>query len=175
MKYSVAISEGLNQALSEHLIREDEQEDLCFALYAPSKGNTRFTGLISQLIFPLEGERLVHGNVSFLAAYFDRVTKLALQTDLGICFMHSHPYPGWQGMSYDDVQAEKMLAPRVKAITGLPLLGMTIGSDSTWSARFWRKEAPRLYKRKWCESVRIVGESLNIYFNDRLVPPSICR
>ena len=45
----------------------------------------------------------------------------------------------WQNMSYDDYMAEEMLAPRVKAISNLPLIGMTIGNNGDWSARFWIK------------------------------------
>lgn len=170
MIYSAAISEAGNTILAKHLIRDDKQEDLCFALYSPSTGNSRFSGLIKEIIIPKNNERNVHGNVSFNSNYFDRVTKLALESGLGICFMHSHPFPGWQRMSEDDVKAEKMLAPRVKAITGLPLLGMTIGSDETWSARFWIKSKPKTYERFWCHSVRIVGKGFNIHYCGELVP-----
>ena len=30
-----------------------------------------------------------------------------METNSGIAFMHSHPVPGWQDMSYDDIAAEK--------------------------------------------------------------------
>jgi hypothetical protein len=64
----------------------------------------------------------------------------------------------------------KLLAPRVKAITGLPVVGMTIGSDGTWSARFWEKTASKTYDIKWCESVRVVGYGLKIHYNQNLKP-----
>lgn len=171
MRYSAALTEEANQSLISHLVRKDGQEDLCFAFYAPSTGQQRFTGLIKEIISPVEGERNVHGNVSFNPEYFDRVVSLALKRNLGICFMHSHPAKGWQSMSYDDIQVEKLLSPRVKAITGLPLLGMTVGRDGTWSARFWTKTAPRQYERFWCESVRVVGKKLDIHFCDQILPP----
>lgn len=172
MKYSVALSEGINTVITNHLLRKDGQEDLCFALYAPGTGHQRYTGLIQYVILPNPGDRNVHGNVSFNSDYLDRVTQLALKKELGICFMHSHPGPGWQGMSQDDVNAEKMLAPRIKAITGLPLLGLTVGTDKTWSARFWIKTKPHHYKRHWCESVRTVGKGFRIDYANHLYPTS---
>lgn len=173
MNYSVAITEELNRVLCEHLIREDGQEDLCFAYYKPSTGKNRKTAVINDILLPCKGDRNLHGNVSFNAEYFDKVTSFALANDLGICFIHSHPGPGWQGMSKDDILAEKMLAPRVKAVTNLPLVGMTIGNDSTWSARFWIKQAPKTYNRNWCESVRITGKGLRSYYCDQLLKKPI--
>jgi hypothetical protein len=87
--------------------------------------------------------------------------------------MHSHPSFGWQGMSQDDVNAETMLAPRVKAITNLPLLGMTLSQDELWSARFWIKVAPKTYKREFCNKVRVVGKGLKVSFYDKLYPKII--
>jgi len=96
--------------------------------------------------------------------------SLALKHQAGLAFLHSHPAPGWQGMSRDDISAEEMLASRAKAATGLPLLGLTLGTDGAWSARFWNKVAPRTYQRNWCSTVRVVGESFRITYNDLLVP-----
>lgn len=172
MKYSITMTESVNRIFFEHLIREDGQEDLCFAFYKLSTGKSRQTGVINEVILPEFDDRNVHGNVSFNSVYFDKVTSYALANNLGICFIHSHPYPGWQGMSFDDIEAEKMLAPRVKAVTGLPLIGMTIGTDNYWSARFWIKEAPNTYERYWCESVRVVGKSLKSYFCNKILPES---
>jgi hypothetical protein len=170
MKYSVVIPENLQEQLRRHLIRRDGQEDLCFALYNPSEGRTRYTAAIKEVILPLPGERQVHGNVSFNSEYYDRVCSLALEKGCGICFLHSHPGPGWQGMSRDDIEAEKMLAPRVKATTGISLLGMTTGNDETWSARFWIKKAPSTYERKWCATVRVVGKGFKIHFHEQQMP-----
>ncbi len=166
MKYSVVIPESLQELLKNHLIRRDGQEDLCFALYNPSEGSTRYSAIIKEIVFPKEGERQVHGNTSFNPEYYDRVCGLALEKRCGICFMHSHPAPGWQGMSRDDIKAESMLAPRVKTTTDLPLLGMTIGNDETWSARFWIKKAPSDYERKWCATVRVVGKGFKVDFQE---------
>jgi ThiF family len=171
MTYSAAIPESLNTALRNHLIREDGQEDLCFALWNPSKGTTRTTALISALLLPRNGDRLVHGNASFLSAYFERAIEEALREGRGIAFLHSHPADGWQDMSDDDIAAEMGLAPRVLAATQLPLVGLTLGRDGTWSARFWEKGASGTYRRAWCENVRSVGLRLGVSFADTILPP----
>ena len=152
----------------------DGQEDLCFATYNSSTGMSRFTGLISSIILPEDDERMVHGNVSFKAKYFERAIRVARSRKEGLVFLHSHPIPGWQDMSYDDVIAEERMAPASKAATGYPLLGMTIGTDQAWSARFWIKSkfAKRKYEKKWCESVRVLGDKLSLTFNDDILIPS---
>jgi len=171
MTYSVAIPEQLNEDLCKHLVRKDGQEDLCFALWNPSYGKVRTTALIQKVLVPRNGERLVHGNASFLSPYFERAIEEALRENCGIVFLHSHPGPGWQDMSNDDIAAELGLAPKVFAATELPLVGLTLGSDGTWSARFWEKQSPTTYVRRWCESVRSVGLQLRTSFADILIPP----
>jgi len=173
-KYSVVLSDEKHQRLFDHLIRDDEQEDLCFATYIPSEGSERIGGIISQIILPEFGEREVHGNVSFLPQYFERVMRIATERKEGIVFIHSHPAPGWQSMSHDDIVAETRMAPTVMGITDLPLLGLTLGTDGAWSARYWTKNLlkKRKYDRKWCESVRVVGKSIVTTFNDYIIPPN---
>lgn len=160
-----------NEQLVRHLVRPDRQEDLCFVLFNTSTGSKRSTAIIREVIFPQDGDRIIHGNVSFTAAYFDRVIKIALEKGCGIGFIHSHPANGWQGMSKDDIDAETMLAPRVKAVTGLPLVGMTLSLDNVWSARWWIKGAPKKYVRKDCMQVRVIGKALKLSYYDRLYPP----
>lgn len=170
MNFSVGITEEHNEVLKKHLIREDGQEDLCFALYNSSNGKSRSTAVIKEIILPNDGDRIVHGNVSFTSQYYDRVSSIALQKGCGICFIHSHPSLGWQSMSSDDILAENMLAPRVKGITGWPLLGMTFSEDFIWSARFWIKDGPKIYNRYYCAQVRVVGKQLQMSYNDKLYP-----
>ncbi len=170
MKYSVALTEDIHKAASRHLIRLDRQEDLCFALWFPSQGHTRKTALIWKLILPDTGNRKVHGNASFTGQYFERAIGEAVKAGAGLALMHSHPGTGWQGMSLDDINAERNHAASTKGATGLPIIGLTIGSDGAWSARFWEKTKPRTYERFWCESVRVVGDALNITFMDELMP-----
>ena len=155
-----------HRTLADHLIRPDGQEDLCFATYCPSQGSNRFSGIISEVIKPFPSERKVHGNVSFSATYFERALMIATRRKEGLAFLHSHPFSGWQSMSPDDIRAEKRLSIGAMSATGLPLLGMTIGSDQTWSARFWGKHPSkrRTYQRHICTSVRVVGENLTLSY-----------
>ena len=166
---SVALSHAVNTVLMKHLIRSDGQEDLIFALWTPSEGANRLTGLIHTPIHPIAGDRKCHGNASFNPQYFERISEIAFKKKCGIAFLHSHPGPGWQGMSKDDIVAETKYASAVAALTDLPLLGLTVGSDGTWSARIWEHVRDRLYQRKWCQSVRCVGQRLTVNFNDTLV------
>ncbi|MGC3990193.1 MAG: ThiF family adenylyltransferase [Chthoniobacteraceae bacterium] len=152
-----------------HLLRSDRQEDICFALWNPSRGKGRETALIERLILPTDGDRRVHGNASFLPQYFERAIQIARSNDSGIALMHSHLGPGWQEMSDDDINAEKGNAPAVLGATDLPLVGLTAGTDGAWSARFWNRIGPRDYRRQWCESVRVVGDRLHTTFNDSLL------
>ncbi|MBA2741677.1 MAG: hypothetical protein H0U46_06670, partial [Actinobacteria bacterium] len=108
---SVAMTEAISNALADHLRRPDGQEDLCFGLYRPSRGEGRFTALVVDPIFPEDRDRRVHGNVEFQPSYFDRVLQSAVETGMGIAFLHSHPLGvSWQGMSPPDVEAETGMA-----------------------------------------------------------------
>lgn len=162
MKYSTAMTTAFHNQAINHLIREDGQEDLCFALWYPSQGRDRMTALLHSLVLPNAGDRDVHGNVWFNSQYFERAIGEALSANAGLAFLHSHLGPGWQGMSSDDIAAEEGHAGAVLAATGLPFVGLTIGTDGSWSARFWERIAPRTYARRWCDSVRVVGGQLNI-------------
>ena len=155
--------------LAAFLLREDLQEDLVFALYTPSQGENRFTALVTDVIFPQEGEREVHGNVSFRQPYLERVYSEALLQEKGVVFLHSHLGPGWQGMSKDDVHADTRLALSAVPVTSVPLLSMTLGTDGTWSARAWTNDdgTPVM---SWCADVRVVGTHLKADFADRVRP-----
>lgn len=170
MNYSAALTADFHNKACKHLLRPDGQEDLCFALWSLSQGCSRKSALIRRLILPQDGEREVHGNASFSAQYFHRVIGEALKENAGIAFLHSHPSPGWQDMSEDDINAETTHAAAVKGATGLPLVGLTVGKDQAWSARFWEKIGPRKYVVQWCQSVRVIGDDLKITFNERLLP-----
>jgi molybdopterin/thiamine biosynthesis adenylyltransferase len=172
---SVALVGDLGAAMAAHLIREDREEDLIFALWTPSGGASRLTALVHSPLFPREGERQRHGNASFNPEYFERVAGEAVAKGCGIVFLHSHPGPGWQGMSPDDIRAELRMAGASLALTSLPLLGMTVGSDGTWSARMWERTGHKQYERRWCRSVRVAGEVLRVSFADHLVRPPAWR
>ncbi len=170
MKFSVALPTPLHADAMRHLVRADGQEDVCFALWNPSRGRDRQSALVEALVLPQAGERRVHGNASFEPQYFERALGLARAKGCGLAFMHSHPALGWQGMSPDDVRAEQGHAAASLGGTDLPLVGLTIGTDGAWSARFWPRVAPRTYECRWCESVRVVGDRLTATFNEDLLP-----
>lgn len=171
---SAAMTEAIDVAATAHLLRNDRQEDLCFALWRPSQGATRITALIERLILPTDGDRNVHGNVSFEPAFLERALAEAAAAGAGLALLHSHPLPlgrGWQGMSPDDVRAEQKIAGAVYGATSLPLVGLTLAGDGPWSARFWERTAPRTYSRQWCTTVRVVGQRLKIHYAPDLAPP----
>jgi molybdopterin/thiamine biosynthesis adenylyltransferase len=162
----VSIPDSLNSQLLNFLLRKDGQEDLLFGFWYPSEGIERNTALVQSILPPIKGDRKVHGNVSFNYQYFKRTCEIALKNGCGIVFMHSHPFPGWQSMSSDDIKAESRMAPTVESITNLPLLGLTVGSDGTWSSRIW-SYYESTYQRKWAKSVKIIGNEFNIFFDSK--------
>ena len=156
--------------LLQHYRRGTPQEDLCFALWRPSSGRNRHTALIDEVILPEVGERLLHGNASFQPDYLARALSLALRERVGLAFMHSHPGLGWQGMSEADIEAERDVLAYPAGATGLPLVGLTVGVDGQWSARFWERDGAQM-RRRWCEKTRIVGrDRYQLHFNDEFVP-----
>jgi hypothetical protein len=170
-RYAVAMDGEVNDSLIDHLIRDDGQEDLCLAVYAPSSGASRFTALIRDRVLPRPGERVVRGTVEFTGDYVLRVAAMAAEQGDGVAILHSHPAGRrWQAMSTPDYDAESSYAALAQEITGLPLLGMTLaGQDHTWSARIWQTDM-HPPSPAHCESVRVVGNALKFSWNDRLVP-----
>ena len=172
--YEVAFrEETANQAnkhLLQHFQKNQLQEELCFALWRPGTGKSRYTGIVYKIILPEKGDRTLHGNVEFAPQFLSRALNQAIQEKAGLAFMHSHPTDGWQDMSLPDVIAERDVLFSPSMATGLPLLGLTIGTDAYWSARFWKKQEGKI-KRSWCQKVRIVGsKSYKIYCNNHLLP-----
>lgn len=155
----------------------DSSKQALFQLSAyPSTGRSRTTALLHSVILPREGERYVQGAASFSAAYFERALLEVAQAKGGLALLHSHPLGGgWQRMSDDDVAAELSHAASAFGATNLPLVGLTLAGDRTWSARFWQRTAPRQYERKWCKSVRVVGHRLSMSYNQSLLPAPSAR
>lgn len=179
MKSDVVLTAEACSVSADHLLQHFRQglsqEDLCFALWHPSTGKLRRTALIDEIILPREGERLLHGNVSFQPQYLGRAMNIAREKKAGLAFMHSHPEPGWQGMSPADVEAEQNALAYPAGATGLPLVGLTIGSDGYWSARFWERDGHQML-RSWCEKVRVVGpKSFRLDYNDTITHPPARR
>ncbi|MGD9904293.1 MAG: ThiF family adenylyltransferase [Vicinamibacterales bacterium] len=169
---SAAMSSATDSLAARHLLRDDGQEDLCFGLWHPSRGSTRTTALLSDLVLPVAGDRSVHGNVSFMPAFFERALRTAVESGAGLALLHSHPGgAGWQGMSADDVAAERGHAAAALAATGRPLLGLTIAGDGAWSARAWPRVGPKRYERRDSASVRVSGGAFRVTYNDSQMPP----
>lgn len=174
-EFSVAMPEAIHAELSAHfgahLAEGSLQEDLAFAFWRPSHGRTRTTAVLHRIVFPEPGERILQGNAAFTPEYVQRVLLLAKSGE-GIAFAHSHFGPGWQGMSPDDVIAERdRLASAVAGRTGLPLIGLTWGTDGAWSARFWVRQSAKDFMRRDMAAVRVAGRRLRLTFHPRLLPP----
>ena len=167
MSFSAAMSGAVHAGLRDHLLRADAQEDVCLAIYAPSTGSSRTSALVSEFLLPKQGERAVHGNASFTGDYFVRAATHAASFGRGVAALHSHPRgTGWQLMSELDSGTERSFAFLVHEITGLPLVGMTLAGDESWSCRRWDPSGTPEHG----ESVRVVDERFRITWNDRLRP-----
>lgn len=175
MNFDVALTAAANRKATSHLLQHykagNRQEDVCFALWRPSTGRERLTALIDEIIIPDKDDRNLHGNASIAPEYTAKAVRRAYAANAGLSIMHSHPYPGWQNLSPVDKATERdILAPPAQA-TGMPLVGMTIGSDGQWSGRFWTGNTPGIQLR-WCEKVRIIdSNTYRIHYNDYLSPP----
>ena len=160
MKREVVLAGPVAQDSQDHLLRHynagRQQEDLCFALWRQSTGTRRKTAIVYQLIKPERTERSLHGNASFEPHYLGRVIRIARQHAAGVAFLHSHPTPGWQDMSFEDIIAERDVISYPARATKHPLVGLTIGRDGYWSARWWEQSGKEV-KRLWCDKVRVVG------------------
>jgi len=156
MRFEATLSESIAKKAEDHLLAQIrlgiQQEDLCFALWNPSTGKDRTTSIVTDIVLPRDGDRHLHGNVSFESHYLARSIRKAVKTNSGVAFMHSHPSPGLQPMSNLDIVAERdRIAPPARS-SGLPLLGLTVGTDGVWSARFWRWNG-RKYIQSVCDKV----------------------
>jgi molybdopterin-synthase adenylyltransferase len=158
--------------MAHHLTRPDGEEDVALFLWRPSLGRSRATGVVTDVVLPLPSERHVHGNVSFEDEYFLRVATLAVDSRAGVGLIHSHPRAsGWQGLSSDDFRAESSHSAQADVMTGLPMLGLTYATgNNRFSARFWERTEPKVYRPRDCESVRVVGGRYEPSYNPALRP-----
>ena len=172
MIYETAFTDKIHNELCNFLlepIRKGKlQEKLCFAFWYPSHGSNKLSALISDFIHPEEKEYTLHGNVSFEASYLVRAIQICRKKKAGLVFIHNHLSEGWQGMSRPDIIAEKDRIAPASNTTGLPLVGLTLGTDGQWSARFWIKKNNN-YNRIWCDKIRIVGEKLDVQYNEEKI------
>ena len=160
--YSVAwrsdIESVARQHLLQHFRRGDLQEDIALATWYPANGTNRYTAIIDEVLLPNDDERTLRGNVQMTRDFLRRCRQRALAKNAGMAVMHNHFGPGWQEMSSDDVVMEQRSVSNPARATGLPALGLTLGTDGTWSARFWVRKRQE-FERRWCSSVRIVSPS----------------
>ena len=172
-RYAAAFPESLHRPVADHLLQHirqrKRQEDLCFALWRPSNGTERFSCVICEPILPHDGDRSLMGNVSFTEQYFRRALTDALNQNAGLAVLHSHLGPGWQDLSADDYASESSFGGRVLAATKLPLVGLTIGMDESWSARLWMRDR-RAFEPQWCSAVRVAGQRLRMSYHPELRP-----
>ncbi len=158
--YSVAWRSEVEQIARRHLLQHygegRSQEDIALATWFPADGANRRTAIIDEVLLPADGERLLQGNVRMTRDFLSRGRRRALSKGAGMAVMHSHPVPGWQYMSPDDVIMESRSVSNPARATRLPALGLTVGTDGTWSARLWVRSGGT-YQRQWCDSVRIVS------------------
>ncbi len=169
---SVAMTEQTRDALCELLVRDDGQEDLCLSLYRPSTGRRRTTALVHKTLPPQEGERVVHGNVTVTGEYILRGAEMASAEQSGLVLLHSHPGGrGWQAMGGPDRDTEASYANLAREMTGLPLVGVTLGGgDRSWSARHWDRGVGRKVTPTECTNVRVIGDRLTVTWNDSVNP-----
>ena len=173
--YSVVWRAEVEREARRHLLQHyhdgRRQEDIALATWYPATGTDRYTAVIDEILLPAEDERILQGNVQMTRNYLRRCRQRALSKGAGMAVMHNHLGPGWQGMSADDVVMESRSVSNPARATGLPVLGLTLGTDGTWSARFWiRRDSD--YERHWCSTVRIVSpEHLTLQANPQLHDP----
>lgn len=170
MIFDTVLTQEAHDSASDYLLRHVNaghmQEDLCFALWRPSTGANRKVAIIFEIVPPTTGDRNLHGNASFEPSYLTRAIRTAIQQGAGLAFMHNHFSGGWQDMSVPDIVAERdRISPAARA-TGLPLVGLTLGTDQSWSARFWTWDGSS-FNRTWCEKVRVVGRRFRVTFKQR--------
>lgn len=169
MEYKAAMSEGMAGRLGDFLLDSRSDEEICFATWRPAKGSRTYSVLLNRAMFPEEGDRSRHGTVSAYPHYVRRCKEQARREGAGLAMIHTHPAgQGHQDVSAPDLYYEQdVLAPEVLGVTRLPLVGMTLAGDGTWSARVY----PRPFKIRWCSAVKTVGRALKADFHPRLAAP----
>src|SRR2546425_4626983 len=160
------MTELTNHKLVKFLLHSMKDEEICFATWYQANGKHGNSVLINKIIYPKQGDRKRHGNVSAMPKFLDRAKEIARINKAGLLMIHTHPIgTGPQDVSESDLHYEQdMLSREIFGYTGFPLVGMTLSADEMWSARIY----PRPYKIQWCTGVRIIGKNLTIHYNPKL-------
>src|SRR5215831_18669212 len=91
-EFNVAMPATLHRELADHLLKKANVEDVAFALYKPSQGANRFTGLIYKILLPEPSDRVQEGfSVKIMPEFFKRVCQQAAKEQSGVVLLHSHP------------------------------------------------------------------------------------
>ena len=169
MEYKAAMSEGTSGRLVDFLLKDCRDEEICFATWRPATGARTYSALLNRIMLPEEGDRSRHGTVSAYPHYVGRCKEQARVDGAGLAMIHTHPEGrGHQDVSDQDLYYEQdVLAPEVLGVTRLPLVGMTLAGDGTWSARVY----PRPFRIRWCSAVKVVGRALKADFHPGLAAP----
>ena len=166
-KYYVGIVDKVHSCIANHLLsRAPNQEEVCMVMYRLGAGESRMHILLSSsiddgVLMPTSDlDRELRGDVMINGDYIRRCAREAQASGCGLILMHSHPLgKGPQDMSSNDYATERDFAPVVEAITGKPLVGMTLSGDRKWSGRVWLRGDCLLGDHKPQEIVdfRVVG------------------
>ena len=171
--YDAVLPHNVYERASTHLLKyvrmNRRQEELCFALWRPSTGKGRYSAIISEIIEPKPDERILQDYVAFTPEYLSRSLRVAIDKGMGLAFIHNHFTAGWQDMSDEDIIAERDRIAPASASTYLPLVGLTMGTDGSLSARFWLNRKQTM--PKWCNKVRVPGaKSMMVTYNESMYP-----
>lgn len=165
------MTEAVAGGLKGFLLDDPEAgEEICFARWRPATGSLSYTAILSGLMPPENGDRVrKRGGVSAMPHYVDRCREASREAGEGLAMVHTHPDGvGHQDVSQPDLYYEQdVLAEEVLGVTGLPLVGMTLAGDGTWSARIY----PRPFRMRWCSAVKTVGRFLSVDYHPDLAPP----
>ena len=169
--YKVSMTEATASELKGHLLGNPEAgEEICFAGWRPAAGSLSYTAILSGIMPPGSGDRVRRrGGVSAMPRYVDRCKEASREAGEGIAMVHTHPDgEGHQDVSAPDLHYEQdVLAEEAFGVTGLPLVGMTLAGDGTWSARMY----PRPFRMRPCSAVKTVGRLLRADYHPDLAPP----
>jgi hypothetical protein len=105
-------------------------------------------------------------------SYALRAAHIAAERGEGLAFLHAHPGGrGWQALSPADARAEASVANLAREITSMPLVGLTLGTgDRSWSSRTWDNGVGGAVRFTPSESVRVIGATLRVSYNEDLRP-----
>ena len=88
-EFSVAMTASLARELAAHLDKGLMQEDLTFAVWRPSEGQSRTTAVLNRLLLPRDGDRVLQGNVAFTSDYLSRALSELEQGEAWPCFIRT--------------------------------------------------------------------------------------